>query len=85
MASAVCLLLSLMLGGAWTSGHHQFERDVDASNSSARNDTIIVTINPGQQLRGFYRALATGTVIYKFWGIRFGQSTTGMCSFSMDG
>ncbi|CAG5123028.1 unnamed protein product [Candidula unifasciata] len=64
----VCLTLACLLAAAW------------AADTS--NNTVEVSLNPGQQLRGFYRALATGTVIYKFWGIRYGQPPTGDKRFS---
>jgi hypothetical protein len=50
---------------------------------SSQNNTFVVSLKPGQELKGFYRALATGTVIYKFWGIRYGQAPTGKLMIKM--
>jgi carboxylesterase type B len=70
--SAVCLTVCLMVSGVRTDNNH-----VEARQQDPANNTIVVTINPGQELRGFYRPLVTGKVIYKFWGIRFGKAPTG--------
>jgi carboxylesterase type B len=72
LLSAVCLTVCLMVSGVWTDKHN-----VKARQQDPANNTIAVTINPGQELRGAYRVLVTGKVIYKFWGIRFGKAPTG--------
>jgi carboxylesterase 2 len=72
LLSVLCLTVCLMVSGVWTDNHH-----VGARQQDPANNTIVVTINPGQELRGLYGALVTGNVIYKFWGIRFGKAPTG--------
>lgn len=67
----VCLGLAVLLSPAWTTGAQE-EGPADTTTN-----TTVISLNPGQQLKGFYRPLADGTLVYKFWGIRYGQAPTG--------